>query len=123
MREIEYRLYDDEGKFFYYGTMEDLMDCGHSNDFRVAYTEYHREGKEPPISQFTGLLDKNGKKIFEGDIIKTKFGVDVVDDIRDVFRTNSATYDGFGYTPNNFDSERGDCVVIGNIFQNKDMLK
>lgn len=26
------------------------------------------------LSQFTGLFDKNDKKIFEGDIVKTKYG-------------------------------------------------
>lgn len=27
------------------------------------------------VSQFIGLLDKNGKKVFEGDYLRTKFGV------------------------------------------------
>ena len=26
------------------------------------------------VGQFTGLLDKNGKKIFEGDVVTTKYG-------------------------------------------------
>ena len=85
------------------------------------------------IGQFTCLYDKNGKEIYEGDIIKipTKHGDDVFwigyetshigafclcedDDC------NSRFVSIFG---RNYDYEPFDCEVIGNIHDNPELLK
>ena len=74
------------------------------------------------VMQCTGLKDKNGKLIYEGDILKlAEFGKSVEVKHRAlgfVLRrepSNTVGYDNDKYIPE-------DCEVIGNIYENKDLL-
>lgn len=78
------------------------------------------------VGQFTGLTDKNGKKIFEGDIIKCK--VHEMNGYR--VRKGVVEYHGVGFImnldPNSWYDQKNisfDCEVIGNIYDNPELLE
>ena len=75
------------------------------------------------VGQYTGLLDKNGKKVFEGDIVrKTNEGRHpkiFIANIRTCFYTNEEVY----YSPFDHFTESCEYEIIGNITDNPELLE
>lgn len=77
------------------------------------------------VGQFTGLTDKNGRKIFEGDIVKFPHGtksmngkIEYIEEDCIYYLTDKTGRVPFGVFFNSFELE-----IIGNIHDNPEMLE
>lgn len=107
MREIKFRLWDKE-----YNKIIDWTEFL----FRRFTFDYLIEHSDKfIIQQFTGLTDKNGREIYEGDIIKTESS--------SMFRKNiyEIKYYQNRFTPDDI-CDKNDIEVVGNIFENPELL-
>ena len=118
-REIKFRAWDKYHQHmlddFYFQNIDD------SNWVNVGF-ERLKDLKDLVIMQFTGLLDKNGKEIYEGDVVANviyfdeprKLEFNVLGAVSTVFKGSQ-----FSITTHML----RDIEVIGNIYSNPELVK
>jgi uncharacterized phage protein (TIGR01671 family) len=74
---------------------------------------------DTPLMQYTGLTDKNGKEIYEGDIIHLKFGELNANLVVKWDKYMGLEYHNGGWTSLVHVGTHGE--VIGNIFENPEL--
>ncbi len=125
MRDIKFRgkIKNSKVNKWVYGYLVD--ECHINEKNQLGYTPIRKE----TIGQYAGLKDKNGKEIYEEDIIKIKHKFDNTEYICEIiyidgaFRTKKfifgSYYDCLYYWYAN------DCEieVIGNIYDNPELLE
>ncbi|HOH62097.1 MAG TPA: YopX family protein [Bacilli bacterium] len=127
-RQIKFRFWDKKNKSMSSNyNIYDLAYEGFPGPF-VDENGDDNNDYEVDVMQFTGLLDKNGKEIYEGDILKCKymngydsFGYDEV----------IVEYRNGGFFP--FTSQKAtqfrvvnvyvEFEILGNIYENKNLIK
>jgi len=82
------------------------------------------------LMQYTGLKDKNGKEIYEGDIIRKGLDLssyNLVSDIQEVVFEDGCfqgkQQKGIGYIKFALSAYLNEIEVIGNIYESKELLK
>ncbi len=104
--------------------------------WRVSSSIFKDETKDFELMQYTGLKDRTGKEIYEGDILKddvgdileVKFGKLPLDKSGDCVCSYQSfyckNYGQLGQSPSNKCQDIGNwMLVIGNKFENPELLK
>ena len=140
MRTIKFRAWHpDEGNMYYFNCFKEITDW-QADDF---YRADNTDDACVDFMQFTGLHDKNGKGIYEGDIV-TGIDYPFIDEGKQNYVGIVVFYDdtaSFGYEyqcvrkdkrgisngiNNEFEANENlvceDLEVIGNIYENEELL-
>jgi len=123
MRELKFRAWDKVNKTYTYVALGDLIcgACTETGDKKLS-------GNEQIWEQYTGSKDKNGKEIWEGDILRWKHyyeitGEDIETTAKVYWEEKDASFVvGDWFEPLGHLVDEDKVEVIGNIHQNPELL-
>lgn len=133
MRELKFRAWDKRKKrmhgvgqidFRKDGTVRRINATNNPDDWNPLLADVPDEGDEFILMQFTGLLDKKGKRIYEGDIVINRYhsAMDRFFEERGVveYNVNTALYMNGKYCLRMAGTD--ELEIIGNIYETPYLL-
>lgn len=124
MREIKFRAWDKENKKMRH--FDDFWLCGEYQSIAFSLTKKESDEQEgtycldfmqddlSPLMQYTGIKDRNGVEVYEGDIVLIDYGNPDYEQYKEII--NDIRKDC------NFDKEVV-YKVIGNIYENPELME
>lgn len=133
MRQIKFRAWNKNwgmmlpvAKLTFECDVQSLMVYNEATDGLHEEWEDEVIGEDVFLMQFTGLTDKNGKEIYEGDVVKwddteqcgyIEYAPEATEYVVDEWKTGNTRSEGHSL------SSLGAVEIIGNIYENADLLK
>lgn len=146
-REIKFRGYDVDTKKWYYGgytkfdkvtlCMATEKEVKDNEEYLILFQGFsdwnmtkpsHMADVDPEsVGQYTGLKDKYGKEIYEGDILRDRESIVTIDFINGMFiakyRTMNNLWKEYGSLHRYLCDYEDSANVIGNIYENPELLE
>ena len=140
MREIKFRVWakQNPGEMTFFPEMKFDFETGKLATLR--HTEWegdsepenwtpavdgYADSEEFELMQYTGLKDKNGKEIYEGDIVRAKdyrTGAYLIGNQPQAITIIEWSGNGYYLTGQGRSFNDGDCEIIGNIHETPELL-
>lgn len=127
MKPIKFRAWDTEEKRWWPKGHDEWINIAHDGTIIYGDSDGDPEDAEGrfEIIQFTGLLDKNGREIYEGDLLQdidSKEVGEVIWDEQDLcYTVKFSDNSKWGFV--SLKGKDNHCEVIGRRFEDPDLLK